>query len=134
MLIIRFFSQKRDEVLRNRQALSSIVSAVKFAAIQNIPMRGHRDDGRVEIENDVSYPAKNDGNFRMLLRFRVNSGDTVLESHLRDSNANALYTSKTIQNDIIVDMADTVHDKILARMEFSPCWSFMADETTDQAN
>lgn len=125
-------SLKREEVLRNRQALASIVDTVMFAAIQNIPFRGHRDDGRIEA--DGSYPAENDGNFRMLLRFRVNSGDTMLQSHLRHANANAMYTSKTTQNDLLKISANMVREKILSRVSASPCWAFMADETTDRAN
>ena len=57
----------RKQVLQNRQAFVSIVETMKFASIQNIALRGHRDDGR--IEPDGCYPPDNDGNFRMLLRF-----------------------------------------------------------------
>ena len=77
-------SPKRNEVLRNRQALASIVETIKPAAIQNISLRGHRDDGRIEVEPDGpdgDYPKENDDNFRMLLRFRVNSGDKIVEAH-----------------------------------------------------
>lgn len=125
-------SQKKQQVLQNRQALASIVETIKLAALQNISLRGHRDDGR--IEPDGLYPAENDGNFRMLLRFRVNSGDSVLQSHLRDAKGNALYTSKTTQNELLQVSADMVREKILQRVSTSPCWVFMADETTDRAN
>jgi len=73
-------SPKRDEVLRNRRALASIVETIQPAAIQNISLRGHRDDGRIEVKSDEpdgDYPKGIDGNFRMLLRFRVNSGDKI---------------------------------------------------------
>jgi len=81
-------TKKRDEVMLNRKALASITDTIKFAAVQNIPLRGHRDDGRIDA--DCSYLEENDGNFRMLLRFRVNSGDSILLTHLREANANAL--------------------------------------------
>jgi hypothetical protein len=68
-------SHKKQQVLQNRIALASVVETIKFAAIQNIAFR--RDDAR--IEPDGAYPTENDGNFRMLLRFRVNSGDKVLQ-------------------------------------------------------
>ena len=58
-------SQKREQVLQQRKVLASIVETVKFVAIQNIPLRRHRDDSRIEVEND--------GNFRMLLHFQVNT-------------------------------------------------------------
>ena len=124
-------AHKKEQVLQNRKALVSIVETVEFAAIQNIAFRGHRDDGR--IEPDGSYPLRNDGNFRMLLRFRVNSGDTVLQKHLREAKDNALYTSKTTQNELLQISANMVRDTIMQRVSASPCWVLMADETTDRA-
>jgi hypothetical protein len=125
-------NQNKEQVLQNRKALASIVETIKFAAIQNIPLRGHRDDGR--IDPDGLYPSENDGNFRMLLRFRLNSGDSVLQAHLRDAKRTATYTSKTTQNELLQVSADMVRDHILQRISASPCWVLMADETTDRAN
>lgn len=53
-------TQKADLIKRNRKILSSIVETVKFAAMQNLPFRGRRDDGR--ISSCGSYPKENDGN------------------------------------------------------------------------
>jgi hypothetical protein len=117
---------------QNRNALASVVETIKFAAIQNIAFRGHRDDGR--IEPDGAYPTENDGNFRMLLRFRVNSGDKVLQKHLREGKGNASYTSKTTQNELLQISTNMIRDIILQRVSASPSWVFMADETTDRAN
>jgi len=67
--------------------LSSFATAqIKLCAIQNIPLTGHRDDGR--INPDGTYPPENDGNFRMLLRFRVQSGDSNLQKHLHQAKDN----------------------------------------------
>lgn len=125
-------SHKKQQVMQNRKALASIVETIKFAAIQNIALRGHRDDGR--IKHDGSYPAENDGNFRMLLRFRVNSGDSILQAHLRDAKGTAMYTSKTTQNELLQISADMVRETIMQRVAAACCWVFMADETTDRAN
>ena len=119
-------------MLQNRQALVSIVETVKFTAIQNIALRGHRDDGSIDL--DGFNPPDNDGNFRMLLRFRINSGDTALQKHLRHASGNALYTSKSTQNELLQISADMVREHILQRISSSPCWALMADETTDRAN
>lgn len=45
--------------------------------------------------------SKNCGNFRALLDFRVDSGDSILQKHLETAFKTAMYTSKTIQNSII---------------------------------
>ena len=40
-------------------------------------------------------------NFRALLNFRVDAGDTVLGEHLKAAAKNVTYTSPVIQNQII---------------------------------
>ena len=70
----------------------------------------------------------------ILLRFRVEAGDTVLEQHLKEAPDNAQYTSKRIQNELLTDMADLIKDDISRRVRSSPVWTLVADETTDAAN
>ena len=64
---------------------------------QCIALRGHRDSGRTEVDQE---PEENDGNFRALLRFRSKT-DSVLKNMLMCSVGNAQYTSPRIQNEII---------------------------------
>ena len=120
------------EVERNRAIISAIVDTVKLAAMQNIPTRGHRDDGRIDPSG--AYPEANDGNFRMLLRFRIQSGDHALQKHLENAPGNALYTSKQVQNAILLDMASMTKGDIAQRVCRSEIWSLLADETTDCSN
>lgn len=58
---------------QNRSALRSIIDTVQVCAIQNIALRGHRDDGPVDPSGKT--PIENDGNFRALLRLRLRAGD-----------------------------------------------------------
>ena len=60
-------------------------------------MRGHRDDGPAVQDNTCA----NHGNFLTLLEFRLQARDTMLQDHLLKSAGNALYTSKTIQNEFV---------------------------------
>ena len=120
------------EVERNRIIVSAIVETIKLAAMQNIALRGHRDDGRIDTSG--KYPETNDGNFRMLLRFRIQSGDTALQKHLAEAAGNALYTSKQVQNAILHDMASLIKQDIAQRVSKSKIWALMADETTDCKN
>ncbi|CAH1993334.1 unnamed protein product [Acanthoscelides obtectus] len=58
---------------------------------QNIPLRGHRDRGRL-FSNDSTNDEdvlNNEGNFRKLIRFRVDSGDNLLKKNLENSKAHA---------------------------------------------
>ena len=78
--------------------------------MQNMSLRGHRDDGRIDSSGD--YPDENDGNFKMLLRFRVRGGDDNLKHHLQHCPSNALYTSKNIQNEILCDISSMLKREI----------------------
>ncbi|KAL4084918.1 hypothetical protein QTP88_027785 [Uroleucon formosanum] len=93
---------------------------------QEIALRGSNDFG-----NLMNINTFNDGNFRALLRFRVDSGDTILEEHLKNGPKNSLYTSPGIQNEIISICGDIIKSKIIQRVNAAECFSVLADETTD---
>ena len=115
-----------------------IIESLKFLAIQNLALRGHRDDGPIyfvkeedhEEFDGFAYPEENDGNFRQLLQFRVKSGDEVLRNHLKTSQSSN-YTSKSVQNALLSDMGALLKESIVEDIKKSPCWSLLADETTD---
>jgi len=73
--------QRREEIQKNRTYLRPIIKSVIFCGKQNLPLRGHRDDGQV-LETD------DDGVFRALLRFRIDSGDAVLAEGLEQASQN----------------------------------------------
>eukprot|EP00731_Ephydatia_muelleri_P033574 Em0032g36a len=75
-------------------------------------MRGHRDDKPAIQENLCA----NHGNFLALLKFRIQAGDTMLQDHLLNSAGNALYTSKTIQNELITIWGDLLLNAILKKV------------------
>lgn len=103
-----------DRVASNRRKLSSIFKTVVFCGRQNIALRGHRDNA-TDLERDV-IAMKNHGNFRALLDFRVDAGDTILGEHLCTAPKNATYTSSVIQNQVIDVVADQVRQKIIANV------------------
>ena len=90
-----------DEAQRqaNSAALESIVDIVTTLVTQNVPLRGHRDDGR--IDPAAERAPVNDGNFREISRLTMRHGNMALQDHLRTAPENATYTSKTTQNEII---------------------------------
>lgn len=113
----------------NRERLRPIVDSIIFLARQNIPLRGHRDDG--SLLDDTSNALVNEGNFRELLRFRIQAGDTILQKHLQNSNASATYISKTVQNELIDCCGQEILRSILDCVGESKFYSVMFDETTD---
>lgn len=119
--------QRQLEAQQNRAKLFPIIKTIILCGRQNLPLRGHRDDRNV-LEQDQSI---NDGNFRALLRYRVDAGDKILEKHLTEGSSNATYISKTTQNSLIECCRDEVQAQILDRIRASGPYSAIFDETTD---
>jgi hypothetical protein len=76
-------------------------------------------------------PAVNDGNFRALLRFRIDAGDAALKEHLESCVRNATYISPKIQNEIFATCGDIIVEDITNRITQSGFFSILADKTTD---
>lgn len=90
-------SAHKLQALENRKRLARIVKTLILCGKLNIPLRGHRDNGALDVDDcDASIPAES-GNFRSLLAFRVDAGDSDLKAHLESSGKNAIYISKTSQ-------------------------------------
>ncbi|GBL96318.1 Zinc finger MYM-type protein 1 [Araneus ventricosus] len=94
---------------------------------QQIAVKGHRDGGRIGLEE----PEKNDGNFRSLLRYRANSGDNDLKDQLMNSGGRSMYTSSFIQNEIINTFGHLIQSQIVRNVRKLFFYSVLADETTD---
>ena len=91
---------------------------------QNIALRGHGDAGR----------GGNQGNFHALLRFRLDAGDTTLESHFKTAGRNAQYTSPTIQSDLPVCIGEWIRNRIVDEVLESKFFFVCADEVADMTN
>lgn len=121
-----------DRVRANWQKLTSIFETVAFCGRQNIPLRGHRDNA-TDVEKDPS-DTQNHGNFRALLKFRVEAGDITLGEHLATAARNATYTSSVIQNEVIEVLANQVRNRIVSNVQAAQWFTVIADEVTDAAN
>lgn len=124
----------QDEVQENRKKLISVLKCIVFLGIQNIPLRGHRDYGDLGKTLNSTVEHANDGNFRELVRFRVEAGDKVLASHLESAPGNATYTSKTVQNELINCCAEEIKNTIIERVLEAKWFSIIFDETTDNSH
>ena len=58
----------------------------------------------------------------------------MLENHLKTAAGNALYTSKTVQNEMITICGDIIQGKLLGMVKKAGFFSVIADEATDVAN
>lgn len=115
---------------KNAKILKTIVDTVILCGRQNLPFRGHRDDSK--YFNDTSI---NCGNFKALLQYRAKGGDTDLAEHLSNAPKNATYISKTIQNELINIIGETIQKRLVQEIiESGGYFALMADEVRDSAN
>ncbi|CAN7947355.1 unnamed protein product, partial [Ixodes hexagonus] len=121
------------QVNENRRRLVPIIKSIIFLGRQNIPLRGHRDDGVLTGISTLSGVV-NEGNFREILRFRVESGDKELAEHLSGSSSRETYVSKTTQNELISCCGAEITSIIIERVRNAVLYSVMFDETTDVAH
>ena len=126
----RLISEKSKRAAENHRKLLSIAETVIFCGRQGLAFRGHRDDTPSTNEDSCS----NHGNFLALIHFRVQAGDQVLENHLKTAAGNALYTSKTVQNEMITICGNIIQGKLLGMVKKAGFFSVIADEATDVAN
>lgn len=126
-------NNRLEQIQENRRRLKPIVESIVFLGRQNIAFRGHRDDGPFNVDNINDSPV-NEGNFRELIRYRIKGGDNQLLAHLEKSSSRSTYISKTTQNELITCCGEEVLDVIVKRIQASPFFSVIFDETTDKAH
>lgn len=120
-------ADRRARVMENRSRLVPIIKTVIFCGRQGLSMRGHRDSGELSFED----PSYNDGNFRALLRFRADAGDSVVRDKIINANKNCRYISPEIQNELIEICGNEVLNFVVENVKESGFYSVLADETTD---
>lgn len=134
--IINMVSTHRNkQILENRERLKPIIESIIFLARQNIPLRGNHDSGKLFKNEDSQLSTVestiNQGNFRELLKYRILSGDSVLEEHLKSENSKATYISPLHQNELIKCCQNFITEKIIDEVNENKYFSIIFDETTD---
>ena len=111
------------EITNNSYIIKCIAETVLFCGRQCIALRGHRDDSTAS--------SCNKGNFLALLDYSIKFGNVTLEKHLKEAGRNALYTSKTIQNQVIECIGEHIRDNIVGEVKEAKWFSLLCDEVTD---
>ena len=101
---------REEQIARNTKVVNSLLKCACFCAKQFLAFRGHRD-------NYTTPESTNRGNFiDLVVQFRVET-DYVLRTFLEMAPRNALYTSKTIQNEMISVVGSAIQDKIIEEIQ-----------------
>ena len=117
-------SQIRQMMETNQKVIESLLWA-----IIGLASRGHRDD-KIDWQ---SRERSIEGNFAQLVCFRAEA-DSILSTYLAKAPKNAQYTSKTIQNELLGLVGDSIHNGIISEVKSLKFYSIIADEVTDAAN
>lgn len=122
-------SVRERQAKDNREKLKPIVETILMCGRQEIALRGTNDAGPVGLEE----PTHNDGNFRALLRYRAKGQDSHLLRHLQSQHhdSRSMYTSPTIQNELIEICGDLVQENIISRVKIARYFAILVDETQD---
>jgi hypothetical protein len=127
----------KKEIENNRKCILPILKIILFCGRQGIALRGHRENKPLINQNDISTELTNDdndGNFRQLLRFRVDFGDKDLEDYLQNSPKHVLYVSWKIQNEILIVYKNLILKQFVKDINKSKAFTVLADEITDISN
>ena len=125
-----FEQDAKRRMAENKKVVESLFKIVLLCGKQGIPFRGHRDDNVNWTETEEQG---NQGNFIELVRFRAQTDD-ILCRHLQNAQKNAVYTSKTIQNELIEAAGKHIRDKLFMKVKQATFFSIIADEVVDVAN
>ena len=85
----------QENITQNREVPADLLKIVICMAPQNIPMRGHCDDGISLCLHD------NAGNFKAILDLASDLGCSQLTEHMKNAPRNATYCSKTVQDEVL---------------------------------
>ncbi|KAL5239903.1 hypothetical protein ACI65C_007313 [Semiaphis heraclei] len=109
---------QHSQIEQNRKKLVPILSSIIFCATHDLAIRGKLSCS---------------GNFHDLLKFRVESGDSVLSEHLSTCHSKAKYTSHRIQNELILLCGNVLCEQNFREVNSSLSFSLLADKTSDIA-
>ncbi|KAL4144132.1 hypothetical protein QTP88_006359 [Uroleucon formosanum] len=83
---------RSKQIINNRKRLLPIVECIILCGKQEIALRGHRDFGPIDF---ISASAKNEGNFREILKYKVKDDDCIRSFLKSEDNVNALKQLRT---------------------------------------
>ena len=114
-----------ERIKENGANLVPIVQTIICCGMQNLALRGHRDDS-------TNFDSSNNpGNFQTLMDLRIEGSDTLLKNHFKNAPRNATYRSKTIQKEMIDCCGDYIRQIIINEVKEATYFSVLTDEAQD---
>ncbi|KAL4082814.1 hypothetical protein QTP88_029470 [Uroleucon formosanum] len=133
-------TQLKEDILKNREIMKSLIRCVLYCGRQDIGLRGHRETNNYIDDNDDDNlkthidPFQNNGNFIELVKLLGLENDDF-KTKLNTLPKNAKYTSKTIQNEILNVSCKVILKSIVKEIQNgSNFYSIIVDEAKDESN
>ena len=123
-------AQLAKQIIRNREILSAIIYEIETYGRLNIPLRGHRDSGPINVCVDREHINYMQGNLRCLLQ-KAAIRDNILRERLMNGPKNASYLSPEIHNNLIICIVNVLLRHISNEIRAAKYYAITADETTD---
>lgn len=119
--------QIKENILKNREIMISLIRCVLFCGKQDIGLRGHRETNNTDN-------CQNNGNFIELVKL-LGFENEYFKINLYSLLKNANYTSKTIQNEILRMSCKVILKNIVKEIQGgSSYYSIIVDEAKDECN
>lgn len=122
-------------VKKNKAVIGELIRCLKLCVQQGIAMRASTDDGLAFLDDESPI---NMGNFKAIVKFSIDSGNSILAEHFSMCSKNATYVSKTAQRDMLMALLSCLQRSIvneckLQHTDTQFIYSISADEVTDSA-
>lgn len=116
----RLDSARKEQIKKNRHYLIAVIQSLMYCATQEIALHGHWE----------TPTASNQGNFLELVKLLA-MYDPIINDRLTSGPQNALYTSHTIQNQLLHILGEKLRNGICHQVQSAGVFSILADETKD---
>ena len=120
-----------NQLRKHHQYIASIFRAIEYCSRQEIALRVHGYNGPLFDET-----SSNRGNFKDFIML-MSEFDKTLKNSIEPCAGNAIYLSKTTQNDLLSCIQDFIQSEIVNDIENQteePPFGISADEVTDVSN
>ncbi|CAG9840785.1 unnamed protein product [Diabrotica balteata] len=108
---------RKFQIEKNRESLKPIIKTAIFLAKMVQSFRGHRDFGPFDFNAPLQ---RGEGNFRSLLKFRMDSGDDILTNHLKTARQIRAEAESGKIKKIVCNKMDSRHDSVNAFISLLP--------------
>lgn len=113
---------RKEQIQHNRHYMKTVIEILMYCALHEVALRGHRE----------GVDARNRGKFLGLLDMIIKH-DLVVKNRLQHGPKNAVYTSHSVQDDLLRILGNNVVQIICGKVREAGLYSVIVDESRDSS-